>query len=46
MAAPYVTGIAALHAAQAPQLQGRALWDHLVKTALPLAALPTVPVRG
>jgi subtilisin family serine protease len=40
MAAPYVTGIAALHAAQDPGLQGRALWDHLVKTALPLDAPP------
>jgi subtilisin family serine protease len=40
MAAPYVTGIAALYAAQNPQLQGRALWQHLVKTALPLEAPP------
>ena len=40
MAAPYVTGIAALHAAQDPGLQGRALWEHLVKTALPLDAPP------
>ena len=40
MAAPYVTGIAALHAAQDPGLQGRALWDHLVKTALPLDVPP------
>ena len=38
MAAPYVTGIAALCAAQNPSLQGRHLWQHLVKTALPLAA--------
>ena len=38
MAAPYVTGIAALHAAQNPELQGRALWQRLVKTALPLDA--------
>ena len=38
MAAPYVTGIAALYAAQHPELQGRALWQRLVKTALPLAA--------
>jgi subtilisin family serine protease len=36
MAAPYVTGIAALHAAQDPRLQGRALWKHLLETALPL----------
>jgi subtilisin family serine protease len=36
MAAPYVTGIAALHASHEPKLQGRALWDHLVATALPL----------
>ncbi|MFN8465801.1 MAG: S8 family serine peptidase [Caldilineaceae bacterium] len=40
MAAPYVTGIAALHAAQDPGLQGRALWDHMVKTALPLDVPP------
>jgi subtilisin family serine protease len=38
MAAPYVTGIAALYAGQNPRLQGRALWQHLVKTALPVAA--------
>ncbi len=36
MAAPYVTGIAALYAAQNPKLQGRALWQQLVKSALPL----------
>jgi subtilisin family serine protease len=41
MAAPYVTGIASLYAAQNPQLQGRALWQHLVKTALPLDAPPS-----
>jgi subtilisin family serine protease len=35
MAAPYVTGIAALCAAQDATLQGRRLWRHLVKTALP-----------
>jgi subtilisin family serine protease len=40
MAAPYVTGIAALYAAQNPQLQGRALWQRLVNTALPLDAPP------
>jgi subtilisin family serine protease len=38
MAAPYVTGIAALCASHNPTLQGRALWDHLVRTALPLDA--------
>jgi subtilisin family serine protease len=38
MAAPYVTGIAALYASHDPSLQGRALWDHLVRTALPLEA--------
>jgi subtilisin family serine protease len=38
MAAPYVTGIAALVASHTPTLQGRALWDHLVRTALPLDA--------
>jgi subtilisin family serine protease len=36
MAAPYVTGIAALYAAQNPELQGRDLWQHLMKNALPL----------
>jgi subtilisin family serine protease len=36
MAAPYVTGIAALYASHNPSLQGRALWNHLVRTALPL----------
>jgi subtilisin family serine protease len=40
MAAPYVAGIAALYAAQNPQLQGRALWQRLVETALPLEAPP------
>lgn len=36
MAAPYVSGIAALYASQNPKLQGRALWQHLVKSALPV----------
>jgi subtilisin family serine protease len=41
MAAPYVSGIAALYAAQDPTLQGRDLWKRLVRTALPLEAPPT-----
>lgn len=36
MATPYVTGIAALYAAADPSLQGQALWDRLMQTALPL----------
>ena len=40
MAAPYVSGIAALFASQNPKLQGRDLWQHLVKSALPLEAPP------
>lgn len=36
MAAPYVTGIAALTAAADPTLQGEALRAHLLKNALPL----------
>lgn len=40
MAAPYVSGIAALYAAQNPKLQGRDLWQRLVKSALPVAAPP------
>jgi len=38
MAAPYATGIAALVASQNPHWQGRALWQRLVQTALPLDA--------
>ena len=40
MAAPYVSGIAALYASQNPKLQGRALWQHLIQSALPVEALP------
>jgi subtilisin family serine protease len=40
MAAPYVSGIAALYAAQNPKLQGRDLWRRLIRSALPLDALP------
>lgn len=36
MATPYVTGIAALYAAADPALQGQALWDRLMQTALPI----------
>ncbi len=36
MATPYVTGIAALYAAADPSLQGQALRDRLMQTALPL----------
>jgi len=36
MASPYVTGIAALYAAADPSLQGQALWDRLMQTALPI----------
>ena len=38
MATPYVAGIAALYASQNPRLQGNALWQQLVSTALPLDA--------
>ena len=40
MATPYVAGIAALYAAQDSTLQGKALWQRLVDTALPLSAPP------
>lgn len=40
MAAPYVSGIAALYASQNPKLQGRELWQRLVKSALHLDAPP------
>lgn len=40
MAAPYVTGIAALYAAQNPQWQGKALAQRLIQTALPITAAP------
>lgn len=40
MASPYVAGIAALHASCQPALQGRALWNHLVATALPIDDQP------
>lgn len=38
MAAPYVTGIAALYAARDPSLQGHDLWRKIIETALPLTA--------
>ena len=38
MATPYVAGIAALYASQNPRLQGNALWQQLIATALPLDA--------
>ncbi|MBW7883621.1 MAG: S8 family serine peptidase [Caldilineaceae bacterium] len=38
MATPFVTGIAALYAAQNPQCQGQELRKRLVETALPLEA--------
>ncbi len=38
MAAPYVTGIAALYASADANLQGKALRQHLIDTALPLQA--------
>ena len=38
MAAPYVTGIAALYASANAKLQGKALRQHLIDTALPLQA--------
>lgn len=40
MAAPYVSGIAALYASQNPKLQGRDLWRRLIDAALPLNAPP------
>lgn len=40
MAAPYVSGIAALYAAQNPKLQGRDLWRRLINSALPVDAPP------
>ncbi|MBK8045783.1 MAG: S8 family serine peptidase [Anaerolineales bacterium] len=38
MAAPYATGIAALYASQNSQWQGKALWQRLVQSALPVGA--------
>ncbi|MBX3065663.1 MAG: S8 family serine peptidase [Anaerolineae bacterium] len=40
MAAPYVTGIAALYASRDPKLQGEALRQKLVQTALPIKEKP------
>jgi subtilisin len=40
MACPHVAGLAALHAASAPQLRGQALWDHLVQNAVGLGGIP------
>ena len=38
MATPYVAGIAALYASQNPRLQGHALWQQLITSALPMDA--------
>lgn len=40
MAAPYVAGIAALHASAQPELHGKDLWQRLETTALPLKDAP------
>lgn len=40
MACPHVAGIAALWAQTNPALRGRALWDAVVKAAVPVGGLP------